>query len=705
MSLLQVYFPNDLLKYLSRRRDGSIRYLLGYKIDSIYVVVQLNDDKNFDKLKPSVSKEESIEKKSLQPSERSEESIEEESLQPSERSEEVIEKSQERSEKPDEQRKDTTENSIDDLRIIGSISTDQKISPLNQEDDYLSFYYDYERDLPCIYGDKQVTLVLFDPPNFANLEYFSIDPILLQSMGASSKQSVTETLVEKFMVSEHASNIQPVNRHSISDDVIMDKINLVLKVRSDYKKKNGKSANSIFFGLRFYHCIRTTKRALYSVIVLLQKFILILITGLNYEFYHGLSLVSSLNTFRQLDLRLRQINYFPIQFLFYYDKKFLQENSPFVKSLDLPIFNSNLNFSNSNYINLHNSLWLVFNDMLLGMTAYNLMVEHHDTIIRFLRDKLISKFLHDDLLGLILWVSKDHPAGFKLNDELGSFMGDLFVWSLNYWKYLVSDLLGVHMSSLTQRMLVTLLKVLLKCLCYMGGITFLFALINDLVLVLTVHVSAFYFTSAKIYKRLTQVLKSLFQLFRGKKYNVLRNRVDNLNNYAIEMSGNMALARESASSFEIDQLLLGTLLFMIVIFLLPTVFAFYFMFFLMRLLILVTSNLLENLQIIFNFMPLFVVLLKLKNSNRLQGGINFHFLTIHRSTNYLRLSNKSLTHNDIFINFIKLFSNSKNFKSQLIFSFINGDVISIKYRHELKFRYLMLPQNYEKTTEIQHYLR
>ena len=67
----------------------------------------------------------------------------------------------------------------------------------------------------------------------------------------------------------------------------------------------------------------------------------------------------------------------------------------------------------------------------------------------------------------------------------------------------------------------------------------------------------------------------------------------------------------------------------------------------------------ENLQIIICFIPLFVILLKLKNSKRLQGGIRFEFIKFYQGMTILKLSNKSLTYQEIFINFIKLFRGAK----------------------------------------------
>ena len=139
----------------------------------------------------------------------------------------------------------------------------------------------------------------------------------------------------------------------------------------------------------------------------------------------------------------------------------------------------------------------------------------------------------------------------------------------------------------------------------------------------------------------------------------MRNRIDNLNNYELDNNNNNTTTTAiDGFGFDIDQLLLGTLLFMMMIFITYGICVLSCIF-IMHLLILMSLNLLENLQIIICFIPLFVILLKLKNSKRLQGGIRFEFIKFYQGMTILKLSNKSLTYQEIFINFIKLFRGAK----------------------------------------------
>ena len=99
---------------------------------------------------------------------------------------------------------------------------------------------------------------------------------------------------------------------------------------------------------------------------------------------------------------------------------------------------------------------------------------------------------------------------------------------------------------------------------------------------------------------------SLFQLFYGKKYNILRNRVD-------------------SNDYEFDQLMLGIIIFTILVYLMPTVFIFYLTFATLRLLLLLVSFSSKLLLILLNHAPIVVLLLKLKNQERLPSGVLLDF--------------------------------------------------------------------------------
>ena len=173
------------------------------------------------------------------------------------------------------------------------------------------------------------------------------------------------------------------------------------------------------------------------------------------------------------------------------------------------------------------------------------------------------------------------------------------------------------------------------------------ALFSDLLSILTLHIYSFYLASARIFNWQYTILLSLFQLFRGKKHNVLRKRID-------------------SCDYDLDQLLLGTILFTLLFFLLPTVVVFYLTFALSRMAIITLKAVLDTLLSCLNHFPLFALMLRLKDSQRLPGGIRFALLTPPMQssatesevsvtpTSYISLTSVPLTFRAMFYQYFQL---------------------------------------------------
>lgn len=128
------------------------------------------------------------------------------------------------------------------------------------------------------------------------------------------------------------------------------------------------------------------------------------------------------------------------------------------------------------------------------------------------------------------------------------------------------------------------------------------SLFSDLLSLLTLHIYSFYIASARIFDWQLTIIMSLFHLFRGKKHNVLRNRID-------------------SCDYDLDQLLLGTILFTLLFFLLPTVIVFYLTFASARMAIITLKASLDTLLACLNHFPLFALMLRAKDSRRLPGQL------------------------------------------------------------------------------------
>lgn len=126
------------------------------------------------------------------------------------------------------------------------------------------------------------------------------------------------------------------------------------------------------------------------------------------------------------------------------------------------------------------------------------------------------------------------------------------------------------------------------------------AMFSDLLSILTVHIYSFYLASARIFHWQLTILISLFHLFRGKKHNVLRNRID-------------------SCDYDLDQLLVGTIVFCLLLFLLPTVVVFYLNFAIARMVIISLKAAFDTLLSCLNHFPLFALMLRIKDPQRLPG--------------------------------------------------------------------------------------
>lgn len=133
-----------------------------------------------------------------------------------------------------------------------------------------------------------------------------------------------------------------------------------------------------------------------------------------------------------------------------------------------------------------------------------------------------------------------------------------------------------------------------------AGATMPISLFSDLTSLLTLHIYSFYVASARIFYWQLTILSSLFHLFRGKKRNVLRNRID-------------------SCDYDLDQLLLGTIVFTLLFFLLPTILVFYLLFASARVGVIGLKAVLEIGLAFLNHFPLFAITLRVKDSRRLPG--------------------------------------------------------------------------------------
>lgn len=121
-------------------------------------------------------------------------------------------------------------------------------------------------------------------------------------------------------------------------------------------------------------------------------------------------------TAQQIEIRLQQFCYWPMQYLTLRQRK---GNWASVTT------------SHPDYIRFYNSLWLVANDVIIGIALGSYIIENADWVADQISD-LLRSYTVEALQSSISWLM-GWPAGLKLNGELAAFLGDLFLWVIDYW--------------------------------------------------------------------------------------------------------------------------------------------------------------------------------------------------------------------------------------------------------------------------------
>ncbi|BGP53668.1 pig-Q [Rhodotorula sphaerocarpa] len=179
--------------------------------------------------------------------------------------------------------------------------------------------------------------------------------------------------------------------------------------------------------------------------------------------------------------------------------------------------------------------------------------------------------------------------GIKLNDEIATLICRAFLGLSNLWEHACLTPTLEH------------LRVGLIGACGLLGASTIFAIAADVLAFLTLPYFACYAVATFTFRQSLEALSALFDVFRGRKFNPLRNRTE-------------------PASYEVDALLLGTILFVVLSSIIPTIAAFYLAFASSRILLIGLQTLLAAAIGVLNTFPLFVLLVRLKSPHRLPGG-------------------------------------------------------------------------------------
>ncbi|KAK4166575.1 N-acetylglucosaminyl transferase component-domain-containing protein [Cladorrhinum sp. PSN259] len=468
---------------------------------------------------------------------------------------------------------------------------------------------------------SSIQIILFDRPLPGRMQYISLNPIAL-ALGDKHGNFRNESIEEEGEKDERLKQekkkqlVEKLKQHSIFKRTPSPKEKALAKVVNqinwawELEKLLQKNVGRI--GTRQRRALSVSERVvesattlrdiimvwlwnlvtIYVLPVIKKLFVLglmahrvaaeVLLTVLEWRARPGYAALKDISaTAQQVEIRLQQFCYWPMQYVTLRLRKNDWES---------------VTTSHPDYIRFYNSLWLVANDVIIGIALGSYIIDNADWVAGEISD-LLARYTVQALQSSISWLM-GWPAGLKLNGELAEFLGDLFLWVIEYWSSCIE----------------TLRPILPHIIWFIGfssfaGASMPIALFSDLLSVLTIHIYSFYLASARIYHWQLNILISLFHLFRGKKHNVLRNRID-------------------SCDYDLDQLLVGTILFTLLFFLLPTVVVFYLNFAFARMAIISLKAGFDTILSFLNHFPLFALMLRIKDPGRLPG-MSFFVILLH----------------------------------------------------------------------------
>lgn len=297
-------------------------------------------------------------------------------------------------------------------------------------------------------------IVMFDRPDPYRMQYLSLSPISLTLGDRSGNSEMADEITNAEEAAEKARKqllVEKLKLHTVTHhartqkelalQVILNQINCSYELNELLQKNVGlvglrskrtlsvsekfvESATDLWDYTRFG--IRHSFNA-YIYPVLAQTFILglvvhriageVLLRIMEWRLMSDYAALKDISaTAQQVDMRLQQFCYWPIQYVTLRKRRTNW---------------GSITNSHPEYIRFYNSLWLVANDVIIGIALGSYIIENSQLVSDQV-DTIIGSWFVEGLQDVISWLT-DNPAGLKLNGELAHFLGDLFLWVIEYW--------------------------------------------------------------------------------------------------------------------------------------------------------------------------------------------------------------------------------------------------------------------------------
>ena len=336
------------------------------------------------------------------------------------------------------------------MNVLGTVNSNTRPSSFDASN--LSLYLESSTPLPQVFCPRDckisVQIVVYQRPNPTKMQYMSLKPIAL---ALDDKLPVTppgrsdsydrfkSQLIEKLRlhtVIKHVPSqkelalpliLRQINCSSELTQLLTRNVNLIgtrQRRKLSVSERVVESASTIwgFILMAIWHVLAVwiypTVARSFKLGLLCHRCIAEVILRIVEWRPHveSAALKDISATAQQIDMRLQQFCYWPIQYSTLRKKK--------------DDWNS-VTDSHPEYIRFYNSLWLVANDVIIGIAIGSYIIDNAEWVASLV-NIMLSEWTISGLQNMIVWLT-DWPAGLKLNNELASFLGDLVLWVIEHW--------------------------------------------------------------------------------------------------------------------------------------------------------------------------------------------------------------------------------------------------------------------------------
>ncbi|CAA2969042.1 N-acetylglucosaminyl-phosphatidylinositol biosynthetic gpi1-like [Olea europaea subsp. europaea] len=249
-----------------------------------------------------------------------------------------------------------------------------------------------------------------------------------------------------------------------------------------------------------------------------------------------------------------------------------------------------------------------------------------------------------------------NPAGFKLNAELAGILG---VISLNAMQIWLMDFNQKRKSKMEIKKPEESIQTFIHLVDIYGWLYQLLAaaLIIDVISLVTTHVWTLHMFLSLVYSQQIQAIAALWRLFRGKKWNSLRQRLDSYD-------------------YSVEQHVVGSLLFTLLLLLLPTTSAFYIFFTILKTAVSFICMVVEVAISLIHATPYANVFLWSVRKKRFPSGIWFEILSCEQTAiNYSEIRSPARTSSPS--GKLQKTTDTSGSKSSVLVSFLHSNYLTL----------------------------